>query len=164
MNHVHGHHHGLSCIYPPMFPYLPLSRALLPLGSLPFPPLPFCALLVIAATEFRILVNVLHGQPRGALSRQRRRLTRWWWRRQHTGRCRDAHHVHEIARVLRRVQVLVNQRAQRRVGGVDELVRRQAALVAQARVGPGLEHHLDERGAKVTLRGGFGVEPADGGV
>lgn len=42
--------------------------------------------------------------------------------------------------------------------------RRDAALVLDARVGAGLEHHLDEGLAEGALGGGFRVEPADGGV
>lgn len=60
--------------------------------------------------------------------------------------------------------MLVDEAPQGRVGRVDELVGREAALVAQARVGAGLEHHADEGGAKLALRGGLRVEPADGGV
>ncbi len=147
--------------------YYVVRFALLPLCPLPFSPLPLCALLVITAAELSILIHILHRQPRRCLSRQRRRLTWWWRRRRHTRRrwcAAAAHHLHKVAGILRRVQVLVNEAPQGRVGGVDELVRREAALVAQARVGAGLEHHADEGGAKVALRGRFRVEPADGGV
>lgn len=50
------------------------------------------------------------------------------------------------------------------VGGIHELDGGEAALVAEAWVGAGLEHHLDEGPAKGPLGGRFGVEPADGGV
>lgn len=60
--------------------------------------------------------------------------------------------------------MLLYEVAQDGVAGVDELVGCQPTLVAQARVGAGLEHHLDEGAAKVALGLGLGVEPADGRV
>lgn len=70
----------------------------------------------------------------------------------------------KVARVLVRILVLLDELAQLDVARVDELQGRQAALVLDARVGAGLEHHLDEGLAKGALGGGLGVEPADGGV
>lgn len=50
------------------------------------------------------------------------------------------------------------------VARVDEVVRREAALVLHPGVGAGLEHHLDQGAAEGSLRRGLRVEPADGGV
>lgn len=72
--------------------------------------------------------------------------------------------VDKVAGVLVGVLVLLDELAQLLVGGVDELVRRQAGLVLDARVRPGLEHHLDEGVAKGSLGGWLRVDPADGGV
>lgn len=60
--------------------------------------------------------------------------------------------------------MLLDEVAQLLVARVDEVVGREAALVLDARVGAGLEHHLDQVQAKGPLGGGLGVEPADGGV
>lgn len=60
--------------------------------------------------------------------------------------------------------MLLDEVPQVLVGGVDELVGRQAGLVLYARVGAGLEHHLDEGVAEWPLGGGLRVDPADGGV
>lgn len=70
----------------------------------------------------------------------------------------------EVAGVLTCVLVLLDEVAEVLVGGVDELERGEAGLVAEARVGAGLEHHVDEGAAKGSLGGGLGVDPADDGV
>lgn len=72
--------------------------------------------------------------------------------------------VDEVAGVLAGVDVLLDEVAELLVARVDELRGGEAALVLDARVGAGLEHHVDEVVAKGALGGGFGVEPADGGV
>lgn len=54
--------------------------------------------------------------------------------------------------------------AQARVARVDELVGRQAALVLDARVRAGLEHHVDEGVAELALRLGLAVDPPHRGV
>lgn len=70
----------------------------------------------------------------------------------------------EVTGVLAGVDVLLDQVAELLVARVDELRGGEAALVLDARVGAGLEHHVDEVVAKGALGGGFGVDPADGGV
>lgn len=60
--------------------------------------------------------------------------------------------------------MFVDELPQGGIRRVDELVRRDAAAVPQAGVGAGLEHHADERGAELALRGGLGIEPPDRGV
>lgn len=96
-------------------------------------------------------------------SRSRRR------RRRRTTRRSDAMAVavvadDEVAGVLAGVDVLLDEVAEFLVARVDELRGGEAALILDARVGAGLEHHVDEVVAKGALGGGFGVEPADGGV
>lgn len=73
-------------------------------------------------------------------------------------------HSDKVPGILIRILVLLNQPAQFLVARIDELQGREAALVADAGVGAGLEHHADEGEAEGVLGGGFGVEPADGGV
>lgn len=70
----------------------------------------------------------------------------------------------EVTGVLAGVDVLLDQVAELLVARVDELRGGEAALVLDARVGAGLEHHVDEVVTKGALGGGFGVDPADGGV
>ena len=117
---------------------------------LPFifsPPLPLRPLLLITAAELGILIAlVLHGQHHAV----------------HRRAVLDDADV--VTGVLAGVLVPLDQLAQRLVRGVDELHGGEAALVAQARVGPGLEHHLDQGGAEVALGGRLAVQPADGGV
>lgn len=72
--------------------------------------------------------------------------------------------VDEVAGVLDGVDVLLDEVAELLVARVDELQGGEAALVLDARVGAGLEHHVDEVVTEGALGGGFGVEPADGGV
>lgn len=90
------------------------------------------------------------------------------WRRRRTTRRSDAVAVaadaDEVTGVLAGVDVLLDEVAELLVARVDELRGGEAALVLDARVGAGLEHHVDEVVAKGALGGGFGVDPADGGV
>lgn len=60
--------------------------------------------------------------------------------------------------------MLLNELAELLVGGVYELQGGDAAAVTGAWVGAGLEHHLDEGVAKLSLGRGFRVEPANGSV
>lgn len=72
--------------------------------------------------------------------------------------------VDEVTGVEGGVLVLLNEVAEGGVAGVDELEGGKAALVLDARVGAGLEHHVDEGVAELALGRGFRVDPADGGV
>lgn len=72
--------------------------------------------------------------------------------------------VDEVAGVEGGVLVLLDHVAQGGVAGVDELQGGQAALVLDARVGAGLEHHVDQGITELALGRGFGVDPADSGV
>jgi hypothetical protein len=120
------------------------------------PPLPLGALLVVAAAELGIIIilNVRLGR-RGAGGRGGRQ------RGLLGGRLLD---VHKVAGVEGGVLVLAYQLAEGVVGGIDEVEGGEAALVLGAGVGAGLEHHVDEGVAEFAVRGGFGVDPADGGV
>lgn len=130
----------------------------LPLALVLSPALPLGPLLLITAAELGVVVVIALGhaidrEPRGSVGGPARR-----------GRARGRAHVDEVACVLVGVLVALDEVAKFLVAGVDELEGGEAAFVLDARVGAGLEHHVDEVVAKGALGGGFGVEPADGGV
>lgn len=60
--------------------------------------------------------------------------------------------------------MLLDEFAEGRVAGVDELEGREAALVLDTRAGAGFEHHVDEGVAEFAVGLGFVVDPADGAV
>lgn len=121
-------------------------------------PLPLRPLFVITATELSIILT-LHIQYRLIPRTRRRPSTTTIARRV---RSRSLHN--EVAAIEDRILVLLYEVAQRGVARVDELEGREPALVLDARVGPGLEHHVDQRVAELVLRGGLAVDPAHGGV
>lgn len=129
----------------------------LPLALVLSPALPLGPLFLITATELGVVVVIALGHT---IDRETRGLARGPWR----GRAGGRTHVDEVACVLVGVLVALNEVAEFLVAGVDELEGGEAALVLDARVGAGLEHHVDEVVAEGALGGGFGVEPADGGV
>lgn len=116
----------------------------------PSPALPLCAVVFVAPAEVGVILDsgaVVERHGRSPL----------------LGRG-HVPEVDEVAGVLGRVLVLLDEVAELLVGGVDELQRREAGLVADAGAGAGLEHHLDEGAAKGPLGDGLVVEPADDGV
>lgn len=150
--------------------YILVSDSSLDSSNLPSilsPALPLRSLLLITTAELGVVVviailvgvNVVRqGRGRNSGGRRRRRRTA---RRSDAAAAAD---VDEVAGVLAGVHVLLDEVAELLVARVDELRGCEAALVLDARVGTGLEHHVDEVVAKGALGGGFGVEPADGGV
>lgn len=155
------HIHIYWCLVPPWITSLNLPPVL-------SPALPLGSLLLVAATKLGIVVdivivvvgvNVVHqGRCRSGRRRGRRAAGR-----SDTVAAATAD-VDEVAGVLDGVDVLLDEVAELLVARVDELQGGEAALVLDARVGAGLEHHVDEVVAEGALGGGFGVEPADGGV
>lgn len=124
----------------------------------PSPPLPLGSFLLVTTAELGIIVIIIITTTLALLPHSRRMVTTPLVVR---GACVNGN---KVARVLVRILVLLDELAQLDVARVDELQGRQAALVLDARVRAGLEHHLDEGLAKGALGGGLGVEPADGGV
>lgn len=121
------------------------------------PPLPLGSFLVIAPAKLCIIIIIIITLLPNA-DHTVTANTRPW----RTGT--RGNHGDEIAGILARILVLPNQVPQFRISGIDELQGREPAFILDARVGPGLEHHLDEGGSKGSLGGGLGVEPADCGV
>lgn len=126
--------------------------------------LPLRSFLLVTAAELGVVVVVVIlffmsvDMIRQGRSRSRRRGRRRTTRRSNTAA------DDEVAGVLAGVDVLLDEVAELLVARVDELRGGEAAFILDARVGAGLEHHVDEVVAKGALGGGFGVEPADGGV
>lgn len=113
--------------------------------------LPLCPLFLVATTKLSIVIildNLLLHRRLGPLLRRRCAIL----------------DIDVVTRILRRKLVFPNHILQLRIRRVDELDGRDAALVLDARVRPGLEHHLDQGFAEGPLGGGFRVEPADDGV
>lgn len=131
--------------------------------------LPLRPLLLVTAAKLGVVVVVVIlfmsiDMIRQGRSRSRRRGRRRTTRRSDAMAVAVAVADDEVAGVLACVDVLLDEVAELLVARVDELRSGEAALVLDARVGAGLEHHVDEVVAKGALGGGFGVEPADGGV
>jgi hypothetical protein len=138
--------------------------------SLNLPPvlpsaLPLRSLLFITTAKLGVIVVILFFMSVNVI-RQGRSCSRGRWRRRTTRRSNSAAaaDVDEVAGVLAGIDVLLDEVAEFLVTRVDELRGGEATLVLDARVGAGLEHHVDEVVTKGALGGGFGVEPADGGV
>lgn len=136
----------------------PVLSSALPLGPL--------LLVTTAKLGIVVVVVILILVVSANVIRQGRSRSRRRWRGRTTRRsdAAAAADVDEVAGVLAGVNVLLDEVAELVVARIDELRGGEAALVLDARVGAGLEHHVDEVVAKGALGGGFGVEPADGGV
>lgn len=128
--------------------------------------LPLRSFLLVTAAELGVVVVVvvvILFFMSVDMIRQGRSRSRGRGRRRTTRRSNTAADD-EVAGVLAGVDVLLDEVAELLVARVDELRGGEAAFILDARVGAGLEHHVDEVVAKGALCGGFGVEPADGGV
>lgn len=129
------------------------------------PPLPLRPLLIITPTELSILITLISPRAAAAALQGRRPGSNPGEVRP---TARDIGHaagaLDKVALVQHGVLVLLDQVPEPGVPGVDELEGRQAALVPDARVRPGLEHHLHQGVAELALRLGLAVDPPYGRV